>query len=278
MLFFVALGSVLMAVWGLYASGSGAFLLALYLILHLILSTGLAKRYIDTRRKKRILLFVFTITITIALIIILAIVLENENEAALEIVSFIIYLFMAYFVFRFIEEYRLNKKLMKNQIYIYSYKLMPMLRFKSSGSGAQGTMMENNAEYFYFFICSTQFIFWTLLAGLLLPDESKFVGFSLSSVGLAIIYLYIESRIQQGKSFKYIDCLLVERAHFMELQEQALTMKDQEQNQKQENTIVRERRGIESDVMRNKDIVLNRHLEWRTFYTILGQKCHSKLK
>lgn len=267
-----------MCVWGLYASGSSSFLLALYLILHLILSTEFAKKYINTQRKKKIFLLGFTLTVTIALIIILVRTLENKNEAALEIISFIIYLFMAYFLFRFIEEYRLNKKLMKNQIYIYSYKLMPMLRFQSSGSGAQGKMIENNLEYFYFFICCTQFIFWTLLAGLLLPDKTKFVGFSLSSVGLAIVYLYIESRIQQGKSFKYIDCLLIERAHFMELQEQALTMKDQEQNQKQENTIMRERRGIESDVMRNKEIVLNRHKEWRTFYTILGQKCHSKLK
>lgn len=141
-----------MATWGLYASGSGGFVFALYLILYLFLETKIAKNLFNTQFKKNALLLIFIITVTIIVIIVLLVTLDNKEEAALEILSFIIYLFLVYFLIRFVEEYKLNHKLMKNQIYIYSYKFMPMLRFKSSGSGSQGVMKENNSEYIYFII------------------------------------------------------------------------------------------------------------------------------
>lgn len=89
---------------------------------------------------------------TVILIILLASLLDDKAEAVLEIISLITYISLAFFLFKFITEHLRNKKNMVNKIYVYSYKLMPMLRFKGSGSGAQGEMIENNYEYYYFFI------------------------------------------------------------------------------------------------------------------------------
>jgi hypothetical protein len=171
---------------------------------------------------KRLFLAVILASITILLMIILLVTLDDKNEVALEIFSLVIYLIIAYFLFKFYEEYSKNKELMKNQIYVYSYKLMPMLHFVSTGNGSQGTMEEHNKEYIYFCIFSSQFVFWTLIAGLLLRDESKYIGFSLSALAFIIIYIYIQTRVQKGKSFKYVDLSLIQKNHFIELQTQAL--------------------------------------------------------
>lgn len=71
--------------------------------------------------------------------------------------------------------------------------------------------------------------------------------------------------------------MIIERAHFLELQKQALVLKDQEQNQKVETTFVREQRGVELDNMRSKEEILKSHKDWRLLFIVLSQKCHSKL-
>lgn len=213
---------VVMSAWGLYASGAGAFVLAIYLLIYILMGTKVGKKIFNTPLKKNLFSLGIISLITIIVMIILIATLDNKNEAALEIFSFVIYLFVAYFLFKFYEEHSLNRVLMKNQIYVYSHKLMPMLRFVSSGNGSQGTMQENNKEYYYFFVCSSQFIFWTLLAGILLPNENRYIGFSLSALGIIIIYIYTQAKVHAGRSFKYVDISLIQKGHFLELQNQAL--------------------------------------------------------
>lgn len=213
---------IVMSAWGLYASGAGAFVLAIYLLIYILMGTKLGKNIFDKPWKKRLFSIAIITVITILVMIILIATLDNKNEAALEIFSFVIYLFVAYFLFKFYEEHSINQELMKNQIYVYSHKLMPMLRFVSSGNGSQGTMQENNKEYYYFFVSSSQFIFWTLLAGILLPDENRYIGFSLSALAIIVIYIYTQSKVHKGRSFKYVDISLIQRNHFLELQNQAL--------------------------------------------------------
>jgi hypothetical protein len=155
---------------------------------------------------------------------------------------------------------------------------MPMLKFKSSGSGSQGEMVENNTEYFYFFLVSSQFMAWSLLAGLLLPDDNKYVGLSFSGFAMILIYLYIEVRIHDGKSFKYIELVSIEKSAFEELETQGLMMKDQHLSQQQECHEIRENDDVEPQSISEKNMVNNRHKEWKRLYTVFTKRCHSCLK
>lgn len=121
------------------------------------------------------------------------------------------------------------------------------------------------------------FMFWSLLAGLLLADQDKYVAFSLSSLGLVLIYLYIKTRTHIGRSLKIKQLLFIERDQFFDLQKQALINRDRGKSE-YTHKIIREDEEIESDVIRNKEEILSRHKEWRSFYTVLSQRCHSKIK
>ena len=151
-IFFSIVGIVIATVWELYAAALGAFLIALVLVLSLILELSCIKKYARIQRYKKIVLFFFAICMTLVLAILIVSLLDDKKEALLEIMSLLTYVSLAFFLFKFITEHLKNKKNMINRIYVYSYKLMPMLRFKTSGSGAQGEMIENNNEYYYFFI------------------------------------------------------------------------------------------------------------------------------
>lgn len=92
------------------------------------------------------------------------------------------------------------------------------------------------------------------------------------------MYIYIENRIHRGKALDYYEILTIERQTFLELQEQALTTRNQYFDDKKEITAVVDNREQESEVMRQKDTILKRHNEWRSFYTVISQRCYSKLK
>ena len=268
-----------MSVWKLYASGSGSFVIAVNLILLIIFNLKVSKRIIDTPLKMKIAMILFNIIVIIIVIIILASTLKNKSKAVLEIVSFIIYIFLVYFLIRFFQEYKANKKKMVNQIYIYSYKFMPMLKFQSSGSGANGEMVENNSEQMYFLICSIGFMFWALLSGLLLDDSYKYIAFSLSSLGLILIFLYIITRVHQGRSLKINDLLIIERDHYLDLQKQALIYRDRQKNLSKD-VIYKNQYDKEAlnKISEERETILTRHKEWISLLTVLSQKCHSKLK
>ena len=278
-IFFIILGIVLMSVWSLYASGSGSFLIVLNLILYIVLDLSFIKRLIDTKLKKKIVLLSFNIAVILVIIIILASTLSDKSKAVLEIISFVIYIFLTFFLIRFFQEYRTNKMKMINQIYIYSYKFMPMLKFQSSGSGANGEMIENNAEQLYFWIWSIGFMFWALLSGLLLSDSKKYVAFSLSSFGLILIFLYIFTRVHQGRSLKINDLLLIERDHYLDLQKQALIYRDRQKNLSKD-VIYKNQFDREAldKISNEREAILSRHKEWISLYTVLSQRWHSKLK
>lgn len=117
---------------------------------------------------------------------------------------------------------------------------------------------------------------WSLLVSLLLKDEDKYIGFSLSATALIFIYLYIESRIHKGKSLQYNECLTIERETFLELQKHALTIRKQHLQDRVETAVING--DVDSDVMRERDIILNSHNEWNKFYKILSLRCYSFIK
>lgn len=157
-LFFLIAGIILMSIWGLIASGSGALILSIYIFLNPVLKIRCIKeRWINTTLKRRIVLGVLIAIVTLTMIVLLSI-FDDFTNAVLEIATFIIYLFILYAVVNLVQQYMLNRKLMKNQIYVYTQKLVPMLKFQSTGSGAQGKMIENNREVLFFFLSSTQFM------------------------------------------------------------------------------------------------------------------------
>ena len=52
------------------------------------------------------------------------------------------------------------------------------------------TLVENNAEYEWFSCSTVLMVFWSLFAGLLLPDENKSIGFILFSFSYIIQNIY----------------------------------------------------------------------------------------
>jgi len=238
----------------------------------LLLKTKFVQKYLDT--EKKILTFLISIFVfsIITVIIILLVLLEDKGQAFLEIFSFIIYLCVAYTIFKFLVESRKNNRLRINQIYIYSHKLMPMLKFKSTGSGSQGEMVENNAEYFYFFVSSSQFMAWSLLAGLLSPDDTKYVGLSFSGFALILIYIYIERKVHEAKSFKYIEIITINRDLFDELEKQALVSKNNKEVNHVEYSKDQDESEMEIQDRNDKALILNSQREWREFNTLLDRK------
>ena len=119
---------------------------------------------------------------------------------------------------------------------------------------------------------------WSLLISLLLKDEHKYIGFSLSATALIFIYLYIESRIHKGKSLSYNECLTIERETFLELQKHALTIRKQHLKDRVETAIINGEDESDSEIMKERDIILNSHNEWNKFYKILSLRCYSYIR
>jgi hypothetical protein len=228
-LFFVVFGIVLMAVWNLWAMAAGSYTCAWLILWYTILGIPQIKQKIGSERKKKIIFLIFTIIITLVITIVLAAIANyieaDFEDVILEILSFIIYLSIAYTFANFMIENAANKRNKRNEIYIYSDKLMPMLRFKSIKFKALGKMIENNNEYFFFFATSVLYMTWSLLAGLILNNESKYIGYSFSALGMVLIYFYIETRIQEGKSMGKKKLYTIHRNYFDDLFAQAKQMR-----------------------------------------------------
>jgi hypothetical protein len=181
----------------------------------------LSKKWIE------ILEVIILATVVIITMIVLTIVLDDKSQAALEVISYGMYLLVFGSLLMFGIEYRKNENARKTQIYVYSTQLLPMLKFDAQmGGGHGGKMVQNNAEYFYFFIAAGMFLFWSLLAGMLLDEEDRYIGLSLSSLAIIIIFIYILRNLNRANYIRDIDILQISWLKYTELQDQSIDYRE----------------------------------------------------
>jgi len=70
------------------------------------------------------------------------------------------------------------------------------------GGGHSGKMVENNAEYFYFFGATLLFLGWSLIAGMLLDENKRYIGLGLTSLLIIVAFLYIVRNYNKANYFK----------------------------------------------------------------------------
>jgi hypothetical protein len=154
---------------------------------------------------------VFVILSIIILSIILS-VLPDKTSAALQGISYILFIICIETGFLFIQKFRQNKEREKTQIYLKSSQLIPMLKYISSGK--DGDMKTTNSEYAFFYSCTYIFLVWTLIAGALLTDEYRYIGLMLSALDVVIIYLYTYSQLNEARNISLTYVSLIRREQY----------------------------------------------------------------
>ena len=87
-------------------------------------------------------------------------------------------------------------------------------------------MVENNAEYLYFFGSALLFLLWGLLAGMLLDEDNRYLGLGLTSLVIIVAFLYAIRNYNRANYFKDVDILQLSWNKYCELQEQAMDYRD----------------------------------------------------
>lgn len=134
-------------------------------------------------------LIIMAIVFITALIVIL-VVEDDESQAALEILLYGLILGFLYMAVRFYSEYKYNENARKSQIHVYSPQIMPMFKYEAI-TGKQGKMVEINAEYIYFFSAALLILIASLLSGILLDEEDRYIGFAVSAFVVVVVSIYV---------------------------------------------------------------------------------------
>jgi hypothetical protein len=185
-----------------YASGIGLLTLCVYLLLKLIETQSFMSKWLSEKWWNILELTILTILV-IAVMIVLLILLDDKSQAALEVVSYAMYLLVVILSIMFYLENRKNEEAREHQIYVYSTQLLPMLKYETgAGTGHGGKMVQNNSEYFYFFSATLLFLAWSLLAGMLLDEDHRYIGLGLTSLIIIIGFLYIIRNYNRANYFK----------------------------------------------------------------------------
>jgi len=188
-------------------------------------TNAFVKKYLNKKWMNIIELTILAVVVIITLIVLVS-VLDDKDQAALEVISYAMYLVVFGSFLLFIIEYIKNEKARKSQIYVYSSQLLPMLKFDTQiGNGHGGKMVQNNAEYLYFFSAAGMFLFWSLLAGML-GGEDRYVGLSLSSLAIIIVFIYSLRNINRANYVRNIDVLQISWVKYTELQEQSIEFRE----------------------------------------------------
>ena len=72
-------------------------------------------------------------------------------------------------------------------------------------------MIMDNKEYIYFFVSAFLFLGWSLLAGILLPTEDRYIGLCLSALAVLIIYLYTKTQVYDTRTMKISDAVQIKQ-------------------------------------------------------------------
>ncbi|CAI2386075.1 unnamed protein product [Moneuplotes crassus] len=223
-LLIVGLLLIFVAEW--YASGCGILTLCFYLFLKIVQIESCMTKWFSDRTWNIIQLTLLTIIIAITTVI-LIIELDDEEKAALEVLSYASYLLAAIFCVMFYFEYSLNEQNSKHQIYVYSTQLLPMLKYVPSQSGGHdGKMVQNNSEYIYFFAATLIFLTWSIIAGMLLKEDERYIGLACTSLVIIVAFLYVVRNYNKANYFKDVDILQLSWSKYCELQIQAMEYRD----------------------------------------------------
>ena len=122
--------------------------------------------------------------------IIILVVEDDKSQAAFEILLYGLILGFLYMSVGFYSEYKYNENTRKSQIHVYSPQIMPMFKYEAI-TGKQGKMVEINAEYIYFFSAALLILIASLLAGILLDEENRYIGFAASSFIVVGVSIYV---------------------------------------------------------------------------------------
>ena len=126
----------------------------------------------------------------ITVMVFILVVEDDKSQAALEILLYGLILGFLYMSVRFYSEYKYNENARKSQIHVYSPQMMPMFKYEAI-TGKQGKMVEINAEYIYFFLATFLILIASLLAGILLDEEDRYIGFAVSSFVVVVVSIYV---------------------------------------------------------------------------------------
>ena len=133
MIIIITVGILLIFLAEWYSSGCGLLTLSFYLLMKLIETETFMKKCLSAKWWNIIEITLLIIVVGIVMIILL-IELDDKSQAALEVISYALYLLVFIFCILFYFEYTHNEKSSKNQIYVYSPQLFPMLKYESSQS------------------------------------------------------------------------------------------------------------------------------------------------
>eukprot|EP00347_Sterkiella_histriomuscorum_P011682 403371513 len=87
-----------------------------------------------------------------------------------------------------------NKQRQKNTILIYSKTLFPTLKFDYN----QKKMKKSNSELIYFFSAAFTFFTWSFLASILLQQNRRYIGISLTAYSILAVFVYSSDRVMRA--------------------------------------------------------------------------------
>ena len=182
-----------------YATGAGLVSIFAFIIWKIVISIPALRQKLA--EKWWLLIEIIVYCVWGGLICILFMIfISNKTQAALESISFCVYLAAGYFSMLFVLKFLQNKERKKNYLFLRTGQLIPMLKFERKNR-QDGTMVPSNREYTYFFTVALIFTVWTLLAGMLLDADHRYIGLMLTGLAVAIVYMYSYSQAMEARTF-----------------------------------------------------------------------------
>jgi hypothetical protein len=138
-------------------------------------------------------------SVLMILYIIIVAIVDPDSTALMEGFSLILLVISTSLGCLFWSTYKKNQQEMLHQIYIYTPRIFPMLKMNKDND------MENiNQEYIYFFSASLVFLVWSLLGGILLSTQSRYIGIGCSALIISIVELYVLDRRHKALNMKHV--------------------------------------------------------------------------
>ena len=149
------------------------------------------------------------------------------------------------------------------------------------GNGHDGKMVENNAEYYYFFGAAFMFFVWTILAGILMDEDIRYVGLSLTSLTIIVVFIYILRNVNKAIYLKDINVLQISYLKYAELQDQSLDYREKLNLEKMKvESIAQKEQSTEvnvEDVASKRDSVVRTTKEWKELERVWTRRTSSAL-